>query len=183
MERPAPTEHIPYYEHYVSLVPAGDILEIFEDQLAEVRAFVESVPEEKELYRYASGKWSLRQVLSHVVDTERIFAYRACCIARGETQALTGYDQDAFEENSAADHRTLRDLLSELEHQRRGNVIMLRALSEEASKRMGSVNNDPVSVRALVYMMAGHVTHHLQGIREKYGVSFGNAGLPNPPGL
>jgi uncharacterized damage-inducible protein DinB len=174
MERPAPTEYIPYYEHYVSLVPPEDILKVFADQLAEVRAFVESVPEEKELYRYAPGKWSLRQVLSHVVDTERIFAYRACCIARGETQALTGYDQDMFEENSEADRRTLRDLLEELEHQRRSNLILLRALSEEASKRMGLASGDPVSVRALAYMMAGHVIHHLQGIREHYGMRFGS---------
>ena len=168
MERPASTEHIPYYEYYVALVPEGDILKIFEDQLADVRAFVESVPEEKETYRYAPEKWSLRQVLSHVVDTERIFAYRACCIARGETQALAGYDQDLFEMNSEADSRTLRDLFAELEHQRRGNLILFRAMSEAAGKRMGAANNDPVSVRALPYIMAGHVTHHLQVFRERY---------------
>ena len=172
MQRPEPTEYIPYYEHYVSLVPEGDILKVFEDQLAEVRAFVQRVPAEKETYRYAPGKWSLRQVFSHVVDSERIFAYRACCIARGETQALTGYDQDLFESNSETDRRTLRDLLEELEHQRRGNILLLRAMSEEASQRKGLANDDPVSVRALTYIMAGHVTHHLQVIREQYGVSF-----------
>lgn len=172
MQRPEPTEYIPYYEHYVSLVPKGDILKIFEDQLAEVRAFVESVPAEKETYRYAPGKWSLRQVLSHVVDTERIFAYRACCIARGETQALTGYDQDLFERNSETARRTLRDLLEELEHQRRGNILLLRAMSEEASRRSGLADGDPVSVRALAYIMAGHVTHHLQVLREQYGMRF-----------
>jgi hypothetical protein len=173
MKKPEPTEYIPYYESYISLVPAGDFLKIFEDQLADVRAFVQSVPAEKETYRYAPGKWSLRQVLSHVLDTERIFAYRACCIARGETQALTGYDQDLFEMNSEADRRTLRDLAEELEHQRRGNIVMFRAMSEEAGKRVGLANDDPVSVRALAYIMAGHVSHHLQGIRKQYEVSFG----------
>jgi uncharacterized damage-inducible protein DinB len=168
MQRPAPTEHIPYYEKYIALVPEGDFLKVFEDQMKEVRAFVESVPEEKERYRYAPGKWSLREAMGHVLDTERIFAYRACCIARGETQVLTGYDQDTYAAHSEADGRSLRDLLEELEHQRRGNVLLLRGMSEETSKRMGSANNDPVSVRALAYIMAGHVTHHLQVFRERY---------------
>jgi hypothetical protein len=168
MQRPAPTEHIPYYEHYVSLVPGGDFLKVFAQQVEEVRAFVESVPPDRELYRYAPGKWSLREAMVHVLDTERIFAYRACCIARGETQVLTGYDQDAYVVHSEADRQSLRDLLEEFEHQRCGNLIMLRGMSEETSKRMGVANNDPVSVRALAYIMAGHVTHHLQIFRERY---------------
>jgi len=170
MQRPAPTEHIPYYEYYVSLVPGDDILKVFMEQLSEVRAFVDSVPEEKERYRYAPGKWSLREAMGHVVDSERIFAYRACCIARGETQGLNGYEQDDYVANSEAGNRSLRDLFEELEHQRRSNVSMLRGLSDAAWKRMGSANGDPVSVRALVYIMAGHVTHHLQVFRERYGV-------------
>jgi uncharacterized damage-inducible protein DinB len=173
MDKPASTEHIPYYERYISLVPEGDILKILEGQLDDVRAFVESVPEEKETYRYAPGKWSLRQVLSHVVDTERVFAYRACWIARGDTQPLVGYDQDLFETHAEADKRTLKDLQEELEYQRRSNVLLLRAMSDEASRRMGSADGAPVSVRALAYLMAGHLAHHLRGIREQYGVSFG----------
>jgi hypothetical protein len=168
MQRPAPTEHIPYYLKYIALVPEGDFLKIFEDQMKEVRAFVESVPEEKEGYRYAPGKWSLREAMGHVVDTERIFAYRACCIARGETKVLSGYEQDDYAAASEADRRSLRDLLEELEHQRRSNLLLLRGMSEETSKRMGSANDDPVSVRALAYIMAGHVTHHLQVFRERY---------------
>jgi hypothetical protein len=170
MERPAPTEYIPYYEHYVSLVPGGHVLAVLEEQLAAVRDFVDSVPEERETYRYAEGKWSVREVRGHVVDTERIFAYRACCIARGETQALPGYDQDAYAAASGADRRRLRDLLEELEWQRRSNVVLLRGLKEEAWERMGSADGDPVSVRALAYIMAGHVTHHLQILRERYSL-------------
>jgi hypothetical protein len=172
MQRPAPTEHIPYYEHYISLVPGDHVLTVLEEQLAEVREFVASVPEDRESYRYAPGKWSLREALCHVVDTERILAYRACCIARGETQVLTGYDQDAYVANSEADRRSLRELVDELEHQRRANLVMFRGLSDEASQRMGVANNDPVSVRALAYIMAGHVTHHLRIFRERYGVGF-----------
>jgi DinB superfamily len=170
MERPAPTEYIPYYESYISLVPGKPIVAVLEEQLAEVREWVETVPEERETYRYAPGKWSLREAMGHVVDSERIFAYRACAIARGETQPLPGYEQDDYVAESAADHRRLSDLLEELEWQRRGNVLLFRGLTEAAWRRMGLANNDPVSVRALAYIMAGHVTHHLRVFRERYVV-------------
>jgi hypothetical protein len=172
MRRPAPTEHIPYYERYIALVPEGDVLEVLEDQLKDLRAFVAAVPREKEGYRYASGKWTLREVLGHLIDTERVMAYRAFSIARGEIQPLNSFEPENYAVEADAERIRLKDLLAEFEHVRRGNLMMLKRLSDEAWGKIGIASGNPVSVRALAYIMAGHVPHHLRIIREQYGVSF-----------
>jgi uncharacterized damage-inducible protein DinB len=170
MERPAATEHIPYYSRYIDPVPEGDVLSLLADQVAAVRKALADLPEARGNERYAPGKWTVKEMLLHVVDTERIFAYRACCIARGETQTLSGYDQDAYAARSEAERRTVADLVEELALQRQANLLLLRGLSEEATRRMGSADGDPISVRALVYILAGHVIHHLRILRESYGI-------------
>src|SRR3954469_21244316 len=96
MRRPNPTEHIPYYEKYIALVPEGDVLQFMEGQISEVRAFAEAVSEEREGYRYAPDKWTLREVLGHLIDAERVLSYRAFCIARGETKPLNGFEPDDY---------------------------------------------------------------------------------------
>jgi DinB family protein len=170
MERPHPTEHIPYYEEYIALVPEGDVLAILAAQVGEVGAFVRAVPEERASYRYAPGKWSVRDVLGHLIDTERVFGYRAFSIARGETQPLNGYEQDDYATAAAADRARLADLFLEFEIVRRSNLAMFRRLSEEDSRRVGTAAGHPISVRALAYIMAGHIPHHLQILRERYGI-------------
>jgi hypothetical protein len=172
MQRPNPTEHIPYYEKYIALVPEGDVLQFMEGQIAEISALVEAVSEEQERYRYAPGKWSLREVLGHLIDTERVLSYRAFCIARGETQPLNSFEPDDYAAQAEADRTSMRDLFLEFENVRRGTLAMLRRLSEEASRRVGTASGHPISTRALAYIMAGHIPHHLQIVREKYGVSF-----------
>jgi hypothetical protein len=172
VERPEPTEHIPYYERYIALVPEGNILDHLEDQLADLRALVAAVPESEAGHRYASGKWTLREVLGHLVDTERVLAYRAFSIARGEIQPLNGYEPEEYAVEAEADRTRMADLYEEFENLRRGNIAMLRRLPAEAWKRVGTASGHPVSVRALAYIMAGHIPHHLRIVREQYGVSF-----------
>jgi hypothetical protein len=170
MERPAPDEYIPYYGKYISLVPEGDVLQVAEEQVGEVRAFVETVPEDMEGYRYAPGKWSVREVLGHLVDVERVLSYRAFAIARGETQALPGFEPDDYAAASEANRSSLQYLAEELEHVRLGNVAFLRRLSEEAWRRVGTASGDRISVRALAYILTGHVRYHLGHLRERYGL-------------
>jgi hypothetical protein len=172
VQRPEPTEHIPYFERYIALVPEGNILDLLENQLTDLEALVAAVPESQAGHRYAPGKWSLREVLGHLVDTERILAYRAFSIARGETQPLNGYEPEEYAVQSEADGTSMRDLLAEFEHVRRGNIAMFRRLSGEAWKRVGTASGHPISVRALAYIMVGHIPHHFRIIREQYGVSF-----------
>src|SRR4051812_2997072 len=142
MERPTPAEHIPYYEKYIALVPEGDVLQYMEGQIAEVRALAEAVSEEQERYRYAPGKWNLREVLGHLIDTERVLSYRAFCFARGETQPLNSFEQDDYAARAEADRTSMRDLFLEFENVRQGTLAMLRRLSEEASRRVGTASGN-----------------------------------------
>jgi uncharacterized damage-inducible protein DinB len=166
--RPGQNEYASYYEKYVSLVPEGEVAETLERQGAETLALLRSLPEERGAHRYGEGKWSVKQLIGHVIDTERIFAYRALAIARGERQSLPGMDQDEYMAGVDFDARTVADLADEFEAVRRGNVIMFRALGPEAWARRGTASDNEVTVRALAYILAGHEAHHVRILRERY---------------
>lgn len=166
--RPDATEHLPYYGKYVELVPDGDLIQTLRAQLDETLALVRGLPEAQGGHRYAPGKWSIREVLGHVIDTERIFAYRALRIARGDATPIEGFDENAYAAASEADARTLADLAEELEHVRLGNLAFFRALSHEALARRGTANGAEVTVRALAWILAGHELHHRALLRERY---------------
>ncbi|HEX4959344.1 MAG TPA: DinB family protein [Thermoanaerobaculia bacterium] len=168
--RPEPTEHAPYFARYISQVPDGDVLAVLAAQTAELRRALGAFPEAKERYRYAEGKWSIREVLGHVTDTERVFGYRALCVARGDATPLPGFDENVFGRNAPHDAFPLADLLDEFDAVRQGHLLFFRHLPQEAWTRLGTANNLPVSPRALAYNMAGHVIHHLTGLRDNYGV-------------
>ena len=168
--RPKPEEYAPYYERYISLVPEGDILSILEAQAAEVRRALGAVPESRAGYRYAEGKWSIREVLGHLTDTERVFGYRALCVGRGDPTPLPGFDQDVFSASAFHDACPLASLLDEFELVRRSHLLLFRHLPADAWTRIGVANESPVSPRALAYDLAGHVIHHLKGLRDQYGV-------------
>ena len=168
--RPEPTEYAPYFERYISLVPDGDILSALESQPAEMRRALGGLPESRAGYRYAEGKWSIREVLGHVIDTERVFGYRALCVARGDVTSLPGFDEKAYGRNAPHDACPLAELLEEFDAVRQGHVLFFRHLRPEDWTRMGVANNLPVSPRALAYNMDGHVIHHLNGLRDNYGV-------------
>jgi len=166
--RPESDEYAPFYETYVSLVPEGGVVETLERQGAETLALLRSLPEGRGGHRYEPGKWSVKQVVGHVIDAERIFAYRALVIARGERQPLPGMDQDEYMAGADFDARTLAGLADEFEAVRRSNVLMLRAFTPEAWARRGTASDNEVTVRALAYILAGHEAHHVRVLRERY---------------
>ena len=166
--RPDASEHLPYYGKYVDRVPDGDLLQTLRTQLDETLALVRGLPEERGGHRYAPGKWSIREVLSHVIDAERIFAYRALRIGRGDATPLASFDENAYAAASNADARTLADLAEELAHVRLGNLALFRSLDDEALARRGTASGGEVSVRALAWIIAGHERHHVSLLRERY---------------
>lgn len=169
MNKPEQGEYAEYYGKYVSLVD-GDVTPILDAQPAELRSIFAHMPEEKGVYAYESGKWTLKEVLSHLIDGERHFAYRMLRISRGDNTPIEGFEQDDYIENSNANNRSFADLLDEFDLQRRSNILFVNNLSDEAAKRLGTASGYTVSVRALVYMLAGHVTHHVNILKERYSV-------------
>jgi uncharacterized damage-inducible protein DinB len=165
--RPAPNEYAPYYEGYVSLVE-GDVLETLERQGAETAALLGRLTEEQGDSRYAPGKWSVKELVGHVIDAERVFAYRALRIARGDRTPLPGFDQDPYVANSNAAGRTLPSLADEFSHVRASTLALLRSLDDAAWSRSGVASDNEVTVRALAHIIAGHETHHIKILRERY---------------
>jgi len=170
MVRPDVSEYAPYYETYVSLVPEPDILRALEKQLAEVQGTFGSVTPDRETFRYAEGKWSIRETLGHLVDGERVFAFRAFCFSRAETAAMPSFDQNAYIVESRYGERPLPDLLQEFVELRKSNLRFFRSLDGDRWSRSGTASGSPVTVRALAFIMAGHVRHHLSILRDRYGV-------------
>lgn len=166
--RPDASEYLSYYGRYIDQVPEGDLLQTLRDQLDQTLSLVRGVDEARGGHRYAPGKWSIRDVLAHVIDAERIFAYRALRIARGDRTPLASFDENAYAQAANADARTLADLAQELEHVRRGNLLFLASLSDEALARRGTASDAEVSVRALAWIIAGHERHHATLLRERY---------------
>jgi hypothetical protein len=168
--RPAEGEYAPFYARYVALVPETDILAVLERQAGELRQLAASVPAERETYRYAEGKWSVREVLGHLVDGERVFGYRAFCISRGEVAALPSFDENQYVGEARCDAIPLRELAGELALVRESNLAVLRRLEPRQWERVGTASGKPITVRALAWVMAGHPRHHAEILRERYGV-------------
>lgn len=166
--RPAANEYNEYYGRYISLVPEDDIRAAVEEQSRETAALLATIDERKADFRYAPDKWSIKQLVGHVADSERIFAYRVLCIARGETKPLPGFDQDEFMRDANFDSRPFASILDEYRTARASSLAMLRGLPDEAWKRMGTASGNPVSARAVAYTLLGHERHHLNVLRERY---------------
>lgn len=168
MQRPATDEFAPFYATYVDAVPDGDIIDLLERQGRELHALLDGVSAEQAGFRYAPDKWSVKEVVGHIADTERIFAYRALRIARGDATPMVGFDQDTYVASAHFDRRPLADLLDELDAVRGASVTLFRGVTEEESRRVGSANSVPVTVRALAFICAGHAMHHARILRERY---------------
>lgn len=164
---PAATEYAPFYHTYVKLI-TGDPLEVLRRQPQELRQLLDGLTEEQTLFRYAPDKWSIKENLVHMLDTERIFAYRALRIGRGDTTALPGFEQDDYVPASGADARALADILHEYDTVRAASLSLLESFTREAVSRQGTASGQPVSVRALAYILSGHEAHHLNLLRERY---------------
>ncbi|MGI4744041.1 MAG: alpha/beta hydrolase-fold protein [Janthinobacterium lividum] len=169
LARPAPGTYLPYTQDYIDLVPAGtDPLAQLRQQAAEVHRELVGLTEAQALLRYAPGKWTPKEVLVHLTDSERIFAYRALRFARADAQELPGFDENEFAANSEANDRLLSDLLTEYHAVRAATLAFFGGLNGGQLDRAGRANGGPVSVRSLLYMVAGHEQHHLRILRERY---------------
>ncbi len=169
--RPKTNEYDPYYSTYVDKVEVdGPILELLETQQAEIQGLVTTIDDERGNHRYAEGKWSIKEVIGHLVDTERVFSYRALCFARGEGQPLPGMDQDEFVAGGGFDDRHIQDLADEYQALRRSTIALFNGFSERQLVRRGVASGCEFTTRATAYIIGGHERHHLMVLRERYGL-------------
>jgi hypothetical protein len=166
--RPAPSEYAPFYASYVAGVPDGDVVSELRDSGREIVGALAAIPESRGGFRYAADKWTVREVVGHMIDAERIFSYRALRLARGDATPLPGFEENDYARTAGSDARTLADLSEELRAVRESTVRLFDSFADEAWERRGVVNGREVSVRALAYITAGHARHHLRVLRERY---------------
>lgn len=169
ISKPSAGEYAPYTSIYIDLLPDdGRVLEHLWSGFENTKALARPLGEEQLLYRYAPGKWTIKEILAHIVDDERIYAYRALRFARGDHTELPGFEQDEYAALSAANARSLTSIFVEYEAVRRSTIALFNGLGDEAFSRCGQADGKPMSVRAAVYHIAGHELHHLQIIRDRY---------------
>lgn len=171
--RPQPGEYAPYYDRYVSLVPGQDILATLDNQRRQTVLLLSCRTDAEGDFRYAPGKWSAKEVLGHVCDTERVFAYRALRIARADATPMEGFEQDDYVRNGPFGQRPLSDLIEDYIAVRRSTISLLRMLDETAWSRRGVANKNEITVRALAYIIAGHELYHRRMLDEKYFIPRG----------
>jgi uncharacterized damage-inducible protein DinB len=165
---PSAYEYADYYAAYVRLVPDGDIVQILNEQMKETVTLLCTLSVPQSEYRYEAGKWSVKEVIGHITDTERIMSYRLLSIARGETISLPGYDENKYVEMADFDNQSLKDLLDHFACVRQSTIHLIKSLSKEALSRKGTANNHDVTARALITIIAGHELHHRKIIQERY---------------
>ena len=166
--RPEPSEYAPYYDRYISLITGTDILGTLDGQRRQMMMLLSGRDESDGDFRYAPDKWNAKEVLGHVCDTERIFAYRALRIARGDQTPMEGFEQDEYVRNGPFAGAPLAEIIEDYISVRRATITLLRNLDEAAWGRRGMANKNEVSVRALAYVIAGHELHHRRILEEKY---------------
>lgn len=168
IERPKADEHAPYYGRYIARVPDGDLISVLRDQIADSSALLRRVPADRADFAYEPGKWTVKEVVGHMADVERVMAYRALTFARQDTTDLPGFDENAWVANAGFGACALDDLVDELETVRAATIQLASHLGAEALARRGSANGNSVTVRALFYIIAGHERHHAALLRERY---------------
>lgn len=168
--RPTPAEYNPYFERYISLVPGEKVVPMLTEQVTPLRELLRDLHEERAAFRYAPDKWSVRESLGHLIDTERVFGYRALWIARGDTAPLPSFEQDTFAAVAGHDQCSITELVDEFVALRQSHLMMFNHLPAEAWTRSGEAGGSPLSVRAAAFIMAGHVLHHTALFRERYGL-------------
>ena len=168
--RPAASEYNPHYAGYVAAVPEGDLLETLESQIEDAVKLLKGVDDKKSRHRYAPDKWSVREVVGHLADSERVFAYRALRFARGDATPLPSFDENEWAKISNADARPLPDLVAELTVVRGASLALFRSFTDKEFARAGIASGNPITVRALAYIITGHERHHVRILRERYGI-------------
>lgn len=166
--RPNKNDYDTYYEGYLNLVQGNDIHKILAVQSIETQEVLNSFPKSMGDFSYQHGKWTVKQVIGHLMDTERVMAYRAICIARNEKQSLPGFDQDDYVKAANFNNRDLFDLVYEFRLLRESNMLLAKGLDPEDFKKRGTANNKEVTVLALFYIIAGHEKHHMNVLLDRY---------------
>jgi hypothetical protein len=168
MPRPIAGEYSPYFEKYIKLTSGDDVRQVLENSMEPIKKFLFSLPEDKAAHAYADGKWTMRQLLQHMIDTERVFAYRAMSISRGEQQPLPGFDENLYAENAKAEGLSLQELSEEFLLLRKSSVLLFSNMSNEGLTRFGIASDYRVNPNAIGFMLVGHALHHKQIITERY---------------
>ena len=166
--RPSTNEYAPGHAEYIAAVPEGDVLAMLKKQNGETMRLLGKIGEKKSRHRYAPGKWTIREVVGHLIDSERVFAYRAMTFARGDKSPLPGFDEVAWGNASNADTRTLKSLLEEFALVRASTIAMIKGFNQEQLTRTGTASGHPVSVRGAIYVITGHERHHVRILKERY---------------
>ena len=167
MNRPQPEEYPVFYKGYIDTVSENALAEL-EHQIEAFPAFLRGLTEDKGSFAYAEGKWTIKELLGHVIDTERIMAYRTLRIARNDSTPLAGFEENDYVANAHFADRSIDSLAEEFAQLRRANMLLFKSLNETELGRMGISNGKPISVKALVYIIAGHLNHHRRIIEERY---------------
>lgn len=169
INRPQPTEYPEAYQTYMRQLPAeGDILTLLEQQRADLHHMLAGMGNKRAEEAYAAGKWTIKELLQHMLDSERIFAYRALCIARGEQASLPGFEENSYAANSMANGRTLEDILEEYDSVRRSSLYLFRSFTPDMLDNTGTANGKPVTVRGIIHVTAAHERHHLNILADRY---------------
>lgn len=168
---PAPDEYAQFYAGYVAAAAEAEVRPLLEQQVSSLQSACEPLSESAALFRYAPGKWSIKEVIGHLSDCERVFSYRALCISREETAALPGFDENTYVAAGNFDRRSLDDLLEDLRSVRTATLALFDSVEPHAWTRRGTANGTEVSLRAVAYIIAGHMQHHLRTLRERYGLA------------
>jgi uncharacterized damage-inducible protein DinB len=173
MKKPVESEYPQnrYFSYYIEQVENEDVIIALSEQMVLVENLVKKLKDEQENYRYAEGKWSVKEILGHLVDTERIFAYRSLCIARGEKQSLPGFDENEYAYAANFAEQSMEGLFEQYRYTRLASLALFKSYTEEIASRKGMANGSEVSARGLVWMIAGHERHHLTILANKYGIS------------
>lgn len=166
--RPNKQDHIAYFEHYINLVPESDILSALKNNHQSILAFIKSIPNEKLEFRYAENKWTIKQVLNHIIDTERIFSYRALRFSRGDHQLLPGFNENLFAANANLTNTDLNLLLEEFDAVRKSTILQFSQLSDKELLLKGNTSSGENNVLSIGYVIVGHAQHHVNVIKERY---------------
>jgi len=168
ISRPGSGEYPEEFDQYIKLVPGNDLLGYFDSQTLSITSLAGVLSEEQLLYRYAQGKWSIKDIFCHMIDCERIYDYRALCIARGDTTALPGFEENDYAKTAKADDRKINDIIIEYKAVRAASITLFKSFDESMLLQTGIANNSVRSVRAIGYSLAGHEIHHLNVINQRY---------------
>jgi len=168
IDRPKSSEYATFYSGYIDAVPVGNIFQTLEFQLDETLSLFQNLKEEQGLFKYAEGKWTLKEVLGHIIDSEWIFSNRALRFSRSDQTELPGFDQDDYISNANFNKLELKNIIDQFYHLRKANLLLFKSFSKDQTLNIGIANKNIISVRALIYITSGHQKHHIEVVKERY---------------